>query len=204
MVSGTDAAGNAVRVPELSYVGAVLTLREYNMHDDSDFYAVVWDHATQSLQQIVYATTRCYTYGNGAEVDATPEVIALAERYVYHAALIHLRQANIGESRRVEKGRPVRVVKGRKVPKGTLGWVGWIEEANYGWTPGSTERLATIDSTPDERGERTRYYRVNTGNLEVVDPDQFLRSEAELVAEAERCASAHCWHVFMRPGGLGR
>ena len=203
MASRKDAAGQSVWEPTLSYVGAVLALREYNMRDDSDFYAVVWDEPTQSLRQVTNSTTRCDTDGHCAEVDETPEVIAQAEPYVDRCALEQLRQENLDESRRVLKGRPVRVVKGRKVPRGTMGWVGWIEESSFGRPRGSTERLATIDSTPDERGDRTRYYRVSIGNLEVIEPDQFLRSEPELEADAARWATAHCWHVFMKPSGAG-
>ena len=61
-----------------SYVGRVLETYEENGYHDSDFYAVVWDDETESIIHKQYATTRFYSNGYGAKVDATPEVIAKA------------------------------------------------------------------------------------------------------------------------------
>ena len=51
---------------------------EENGYHDSDFYAVVWDDEQNCLLHKQYATTRFYSNGFGAEVDATSEVIAKA------------------------------------------------------------------------------------------------------------------------------
>ena len=56
--------------------GIVLELREYNERDDSDFYVLVWDEATQKPKKVNYATTAAWTYLNTASVDATEEVKA--------------------------------------------------------------------------------------------------------------------------------
>ena len=61
-----------------TYVGKVLETYEENGYHDSDFYAVVWDDEQNCLLHKQYATTRFYSNGYGAKVDATPEVIAKA------------------------------------------------------------------------------------------------------------------------------
>ena len=61
-----------------SYEGRVLKTGERNYYDDSDFYALVWDDETQSVKYVEYATTRGWTYHNGASVDASEDVVAKA------------------------------------------------------------------------------------------------------------------------------
>lgn len=62
--------------------GLVLGTYERNGYDDSDFYAAAWNPETQKIDYICYATTRGWTYGNGAIVDATPEIFAAARQYL--------------------------------------------------------------------------------------------------------------------------
>lgn len=57
----------------VSYVGRVISTRERNGYHDSDFYATVW--TDDGPAEIEYASTRGWTYFNGATVDATPEVL---------------------------------------------------------------------------------------------------------------------------------
>lgn len=61
-----------------SWEGLVLATGEHNWHDDSDFYALVWDAERGEVRKIEYATTRGWTYHNHATVDATPEARAAA------------------------------------------------------------------------------------------------------------------------------
>lgn len=61
--------------------GCVISLRERNGYDDSDFFATYWDEESQSFQEIEYATTRGWSYPNNATVDATPEVLARWEAH---------------------------------------------------------------------------------------------------------------------------
>ncbi len=118
---------------ETTHVGQVLALREHNGYDDSDFYALVWEPGANEPREIQYATTRGWTYPNGASIDATPE---LRERYEAHLA--GLRQAAAERRARCEAATPtigkrVRVVRGRKVPIGTVGAVVWYGQARvYG------------------------------------------------------------------------
>jgi hypothetical protein len=106
---------------EVSYEGAVISLREMNGYDDSDFYALVWDDAAGAPKEIQYATTRGWTYNNSAGVDATPEVLAKYE--AYEAALAKKRQVArlMAYAKAPHKGALVQVVKGRKFPQGQMG-----------------------------------------------------------------------------------
>jgi len=118
---------------ETRFEGAVLYEGERNYHDDSDFYAIVWDEEKQQIREIEYATTRCGgTDGNSANVDATPEVKAKANRYLserfYPIALKLVEH----DARVIHEGDRVRVIKGRKYPKGWLGVARWIGENRWG------------------------------------------------------------------------
>lgn len=113
-----------------THVGLCLEDRERNGYHDSDFYMVVWNPETMTTENIEYGTTRGYCGpAMGSFVDATPEVRA--------AYLQHLRERQEAARREHQKrldampskGRTVRVVKGRKVPVGTVGRVGWSSVA---------------------------------------------------------------------------
>lgn len=134
-----------------THIGLVLELGEYNMYDDSDFYAIVWDTAKQRPREVGYATTRGWSYPNGASVDATPEVraayLAFRERLRIEA------EARIAEERRIEaeqraalnakiqdarsqvahlRGKQVMVRRGKA--KGTRGELFWIGASHSGKT----------------------------------------------------------------------
>lgn len=64
---------------ELQYFGCVIGIYERNMHDDSDFYAVVWDQEEERVKTIQYMTTRGWTYHNNATVDATMDALKAAD-----------------------------------------------------------------------------------------------------------------------------
>ncbi len=63
---------------ETTYVGCVVAVGERNGYDDSDFIATVWDEDKGQFKTIVYASTRGWTYPNGAKMDAPRE---LAEQW---------------------------------------------------------------------------------------------------------------------------
>lgn len=60
--------------------GRVLFTYERNGYDDSDFYAVYVNDAGE-VKTMEYASTRGWTYANGAVADATPEVQAIYARH---------------------------------------------------------------------------------------------------------------------------
>jgi len=112
-------------------VGMVLSLSETNGYDDSDFHATVWNADKGEPERITYASTRGWTYANGANVDATPEVLAAYEAWrVARDARIR-KEREEAEAKQPRKGKRVRVVGGRG-PKGHKGpWQG--QEAEVFW-----------------------------------------------------------------------
>ena len=59
-----------------THVGLCLRERERNMHDDSDFYMLVWNEELEVPEEICFASTRGWCYPSMAShVDATAEVI---------------------------------------------------------------------------------------------------------------------------------
>ncbi len=62
-------------------VGTTVYTGERNGYDDSDFYAIFYNAATDRFEESVYASTRGWTYTAGAVVDATPEIYALWEQH---------------------------------------------------------------------------------------------------------------------------
>ncbi len=114
-----------------THQGLVLELGEYNGYDDSDFYAVVWNWEKNSTERITYASTRGWTYPNSASVDATPEVIAVYQAYCEKRRTEYEEMKRQEELKRPSVGKTVRVVRGRKVPKGTTGKVVWYGEDRY-------------------------------------------------------------------------
>ena len=66
----------------ITHRGLCLMDRERNMRDDSDFYMTVWNPVTKCPQEIMFATTRGWSYPcYNSSVDATPEVRAEYEAY---------------------------------------------------------------------------------------------------------------------------
>jgi hypothetical protein len=116
---------------EVTFEGAVLSTFERNFHDDSDFVAAVWDAEAGRIREIEYASTRGWTYLNGATVDATAEVVEAASEWLKDkVSVLALERANLAE-REVKVGKTVQVVKGRKVAKGTEGVVFWVGPDRY-------------------------------------------------------------------------
>ncbi len=65
-----------------THKGLCLYEREMNGYDDSDFYMAVWNEEKQKVEEILFATTRGWTYPAFASyADATPEVIKKAEAW---------------------------------------------------------------------------------------------------------------------------
>jgi hypothetical protein len=124
---------------ETTYVGCVLSVREMNGYDDSDFYATVWDEETESVKEIMYASTRSWTYPNGAKVDATPDVRHKAAEADYADRLPRMMKHNVEAAKnRFDSGTTVKVVRGRKIPKGVVGTIFWINNGQWGVRIGIT------------------------------------------------------------------
>jgi hypothetical protein len=109
-----------------TYVGLCVADREMNGYDDSDFYMTVYEPATDSFSEIMFATTRGWSYpAMGSSPDATAEV---AEKYRAHLAKLAEAACTAraaAEAATPCKGKTLRVVSGRKLPVGTVGECIW-------------------------------------------------------------------------------
>jgi hypothetical protein len=179
------------------FEGAVLCTREYNGYHDSDFYVIAWDKRNKRLRRYEYATTR-FGGGGSASVDATDEVKDAAAAWLADQIFDRLKYENEADSRKVEPGKRVVVVKGRKVPKGTVGEVVWYQsakEARYG-----RARVRILTDEGDEHYTDAR-------NCEVEDPSKHILPDAELRAKAEHLAQRvrernYGWHTLFVPSGV--
>lgn len=170
------------------YVGATLATQwrsEQVMSDiwENILFARVWDAEAGQVTEVSAGGTYWGAKGAGAEVDATPEVVAAANRWEFgraRAAAKARYEAAVAEAVRlakaVEVGKEVEVVRGRKVPKGTVGVVIWVGEGRYygpvpryrgGWNTTGPARvgLKTADGT---------VYWTAASNVEVSQPDEWL------------------------------
>lgn len=84
----------------LTHVGKCLFEREHNMRDDSDFYMTVWNDEKNAPEEIMFATTRGWSYPcMASRVDATDEVKEKYQKY-----LVQRRRNNkAGDIRAVRK-----------------------------------------------------------------------------------------------------
>lgn len=128
---------------ESRYVGCVLDKYEHNGYDDSDFYAVCWDEEKGCVVEEEYDTTRCGGYGT-ASIDATPEVIRKAYRWYFKNARYNFdKKGGLNERRAktVNKGSVVKVIRGSKVKKGTVGEVFWVGTTRNRYTYRDEDRV---------------------------------------------------------------
>lgn len=112
------------------YRGAVLELRERNGYHDSDFYAIVWDEGEGKIKDVEYDTTR-FAGGGSAHVDATPEVKVKADAYMEECAYQRIKAQDERDAHTPTEGKVVKVVRGRKVPIGTVGKIFYTQEQTY-------------------------------------------------------------------------
>jgi hypothetical protein len=141
---------------EITEAGRVCYVGEHNWHDDSDFYALIWDEAKGAPVEHTYASTRGWTYDNSASVDATPEIAAKFQAWNDARYLASVIERLDKRANRCDlKGVDVVVVSGRKVAKGTVGRVFWAgEPGRYAYNSPIRTRIG-IDLTglKDEHGK---------------------------------------------------
>ena len=125
----SKSAGRDIWV-ETTHVGLVLSLREANGRDDSDFYATVWNEEKGAPESIMYATTRGWTYPNGASIDATEEVKAKYKAWGEARAAEYKASRDAEEAAKPAKGKKaktIRAVKGKSaIEKGVTGTIFWV------------------------------------------------------------------------------
>lgn len=155
----TDHWSQKVLFMKTTHVGLVLDTGEHNYHDDSDFYAIVWNEVANEPVKIIYGTTRGWTYPNGASVDATPEILQKHQTWKEAKAAREQSERDEKEAKKPSLGKTVTVVKGIKVPVGTTGKVFWVSEprrfGDYG------KKVVTIGvATSERKGDITRNEKI--------------------------------------------
>lgn len=130
--------------PDVRYEGCVIGTYEHNGYEDSDFYAICWDDKKQAVVDVEYDTTRCGG-GGYAEIDATDEVLQKVYRYYRKLGRsLFDNRTNIEQAKAFGKGDTVVVIRGRKIPKGTVGKVFWIGDC-YNQFSYRTEKRVGIE-----------------------------------------------------------
>jgi hypothetical protein len=155
---------------ETSYVGRVISLRERNGYDDSDFYATVWDDTTDSPKEIEYASTRGWTYPNGATIDAPEEIQAKYAAWKRQKAIEATLAADKEKARKVEPNKACKVVRGRKIKVGLL-----VNVLNV--IPSKFQRHEYAAKIQLPTGEMLW---TNVSNLEVANPEKYEHSPEEI------------------------
>lgn len=128
-----------------SHKGLVLGLREMNGRDDSNFYATVWNDEKGAPEEVLYASTRGWTYPNGAAIDATDDVkfkYAVYREKRMAAARASEATRKAAEPTPGKRAKTVRAVKGKNAIEagvtGTVFWLGadkFAPRAYYGAAP---------------------------------------------------------------------
>ncbi len=183
----------------VEYEGAVLATGERNYHDDSDFYAVVWNG--EKVMSVDYDTTRGASSGS-AVIDATDEVKALADDYLEEWYFKMLKRMDERDAATPAKGKVVRVVAGRKVPIGSEGEIFWAAERNfdpYNRPSGKclkigialSDEMETVTKTRRDGSTYTIEGHKDVGwtygkNVEVINPHEYLTDDADLRKAAKR------------------
>lgn len=118
---------------------------EENIEDSFRYHTTPWKEFYK-LDQGMFTFVRlsCSEFGmnsnvQGYNIDASPEIQEIYQAWLRgkdFASKLHVYDSDewrIQEGRRrVEPGRFARVVKGRKVPKGTVGKIFWVGDKGYG------------------------------------------------------------------------
>lgn len=126
---------------KIEYAGCVLGTYERNGYDDSDFYAICWDEEKQEVVDVEYDTTRSGG-GGWAKVDATEETLRKAFRHFARIARISFDgRWNKEQAREVKPGDTVIVVRGKKIPKGTVATCFWVGERRNIYTYSDDKRV---------------------------------------------------------------
>lgn len=128
--SWSKEAGHPIYI-RTSHVGLVISEREANGYHDSDFYATVWNFEKSAPEEILVGSTRGWTYPNGSNIDASPEIMALYNAYQEAKRLKEVARYEAERAKMPVVGKLVTVTKGRKLPVGTVGEVFYFDKDKY-------------------------------------------------------------------------
>lgn len=181
----------------VTHVGLVLGNGGERWNDSMhimSYYAMVWNPETQKSESI-YSHDDFYVPESRIrghyEVDATPEVVDAYRAYTERLVVEQRAFNALCDSQRVEKGKVVQVIRGRKVAHGTRGLVFWYGNNGYGESVGLR----------DVKGET--YFTALTnvvvaGHYETVVPSQeeMAALEARMTESREKWASENGYQKF--------
>lgn len=161
-----------------AFVGCVTETWEFNdyriMSDMYTWakYAKVWNDATHSLETVlvsVYKDDGTWTEGR-ASVDATPATLEKVERHKKQEEM-KKNEKRIAQSFRLfEKGKIIKVYKGRKVPIGTIGKIFWIGTQRFGNSTSIKLGIALNDQKNDDSTYKNVVW-VDAANCKVIGSD---------------------------------
>lgn len=175
-----------------THEGCVLRTWERNGAWDSDFYASVVNLENGTLEDIEYDTTR-FGGGGNAVVDLTEVNWRTYLRKSFHRVVAESIRADQQLSREVDKGKRVRVIKGRKVPHGTEGVVFWIGSVNYD----PYKRIYNETKRIGFKADDGKVYWTDVHNVEVVDPLSYQTSP-QVIVKALKAARSNQFQNFKR------
>ena len=177
-----------------TYVGRVLETYEENGYNDSDFYAVVWDDETNSLIHKQFATTRFYSNGYGAKIDATPEIIEKATAERKTRFLKSAIEKDEETAKTVAKGKMVEINRGRK-NRGIIGevfWVGSPDKFSY-YAKEHRSVGIKLDDERDDNGKFKNIVFAYDYNCDVINFESHLTNTKELEETATNKANSYSY-----------
>jgi hypothetical protein len=177
-----------------TYVGRVLETYEENGYNDSDFYAVVWDDETNSLIHKQFATTRFYSNGYGAKIDATPEIIEKATAERKTRFLKSAIEKDEETAKTVAKGKMVEINRGRK-NRGIIGEVFWVGNPDKFSYYAKEHRSVGIklDDERDDNGKFKNIVFAYDYNCDVINFESHLTNTKELEETATNKAKSYSY-----------
>ena len=177
-----------------TYVGRVLETYEENGYNDSDFYAIVWDDETNSLIHKQFATTRFYSNGYGAKIDATPEIIEKATAERKTRFLKSAIEKDEETAKTVAKGKMVEINRGRK-NRGIIGEVFWVGNPDKFSYYAKEHRSVGIklDDERDDNGKFKNIVFAYDYNCDVINFESHLTNTKELEETATNKANTYSY-----------
>lgn len=156
--------------------GCCIRTWEHNNYDDSDFYVDYLNIEDGTIVSFEYSSTR---YNGGARVkcDLTRDNII---KWWAKARQLHINKCierDLIYAKKVNKGKTVKVIKGRKVPLGIIGEVFWEQQVNYSPYKRGCDDVIKI-GIKDAAGN---VYWTYSHNCEVVDPSKYCRDIQDII-----------------------
>jgi len=177
-----------------TYVGRVLETYEENGYNDSDFYAIVWDDETNSLIHTQFATTRFYSNGYGAKIDATPEIVEKATAERKNRFLKSAIENDEEKAKTITKGKMIEINRGRK-NRGIIGevfWVGNPEKFSY-YAKEHRSVGIKLDDERDDNGKFKNIVFAYDYNCDVINFESHLTDTKELEEIATNKAKSYSY-----------